>query len=66
VVTVVSFRSTLLKQQGTARLAVAWRGASYLYVAVEAEGRHEDPVHVTEGCGTLLLPIDEERQGVLV
>ena len=41
-------------------------GAQYLNVAVEAEGRHEDPVHVAEGRGALLLPVDEERQSVLI
>lgn len=38
----------------------------YLHVSVEAEGRHEDPIHVAEGCGALLLPIDEEGQSVFV
>lgn len=38
----------------------------YLHIAVEAEGRHEDPVHVAEGRGALLLPVDEEGQSVLV
>ena len=38
----------------------------YLHVAVEAEGRHEDPVHVAEGRGALLLPVDEEGQCVFI
>lgn len=41
-------------------------GARYLNVAVEAEGWHEDPVHVAEGRGALLLPVDEEGQSVLI
>ena len=41
-------------------------GAQYPNVAVEAEGWHEDPVHVAEGRGALLLPIDEEGQSVLI
>lgn len=49
-----------------ARRAPACRGRPYLHVAVEAEGGHEDAVHVAEGRGALLLPVDEERQRVLI
>lgn len=38
----------------------------YLHITVEAEGRHEDPLHVAEGSGALLLPVDEEGQSVLI
>lgn len=41
-------------------------GKQYLHVAVEAEGRHEDPIHMAEGCGALLLPVDEEGQSALI
>lgn len=38
----------------------------YLHVSVETEGRHEDTIHVAEGRGSLLLPVDEEGQRVPV
>lgn len=41
-------------------------GAPYLHIAVEAEGGHEDAIHVAEGCGALLLPVDEEGESVFI